>query len=462
MPWHIVPESSKCPAGKPYAVIKDADGTLAGCHPTRPLAQKQLAALYANEQQSNKEPKMTAETSRAAWTAAYINNLSDSSFLYIESGGQKDADGKTTPRSLRHFPYKDANGSVDLPHLRNALARIPQSNLPASVKATLTAKAQKILASQTSQNSQRPPRDELVRALAGDVELRSSDGDGPPTMFGHFVRFNEWTEIDSVFEGHFMERVAPGAFKKTFAENGPRMRVLFQHGQDPQVGDKPLGAIDVLEEDRTGAYYEVPLLDAPYVREMILPGLAAGLYGSSFRFSVQREEFNRDAKASDWNPQGLPERTLKEVSVREFGPVTFPAYAGASAGVRSLTDEFMLGRLKLAGALTRMDTEDLSTLAQMIQLGTQYIDEQDEPEDQANIPIMEDIVKAIGGLVPTEIADDEPADESEDEEASDGRHAPPDDAAHRAPRDGTPRNTVQTKWPKVPREEFDELWIHRI
>jgi HK97 family phage major capsid protein/HK97 family phage prohead protease len=64
---------------------------------------------------------------KAAWTAAYINDLPDSSFAYIEPGGTKDDEGKTTPRSLRHFPYKDASGTVDLPHLRNALARAPQS-----------------------------------------------------------------------------------------------------------------------------------------------------------------------------------------------------------------------------------------------------------------------------------------------------------------------------------------------
>jgi len=60
------------------------------------------------------------------WTTAYINDLPDSSFAYVEAG-DKDEDGKTTPRSKRHFPYKDADGSIDLPHLRNALARAPQS-----------------------------------------------------------------------------------------------------------------------------------------------------------------------------------------------------------------------------------------------------------------------------------------------------------------------------------------------
>lgn len=81
---------------------------------------------------------------KAVWTAAYVNDLPDSSFLYVESG-DKDEDGKTTPRSKRHFPYKDANGSVDLPHLRNALARIPQSSLSQDVKDRLTEKAQSIL-----------------------------------------------------------------------------------------------------------------------------------------------------------------------------------------------------------------------------------------------------------------------------------------------------------------------------
>lgn len=87
---------------------------------------------------------------KAVWTAAYINDLPDSSFLYIEDGGTKDDQGKTTPRSLRHFPYKDASGAVDLPHLRNALARIPQSNLPQAVKDRLTTEAQAILDRQKS------------------------------------------------------------------------------------------------------------------------------------------------------------------------------------------------------------------------------------------------------------------------------------------------------------------------
>ena len=73
---------------------------------------------------------------KAVWTTAYINDLPDSSFAYIEPGGSKDGEGKTVPRSLRHLPYKDKSGKVDPVHVRNALSRLPQTNIPASAKAT--------------------------------------------------------------------------------------------------------------------------------------------------------------------------------------------------------------------------------------------------------------------------------------------------------------------------------------
>jgi hypothetical protein len=43
--------------------------------------------------------------------------------------------------------------------------------------------------------------------------------------------------------------------------------------------------------------------------------------------------------------------------VREFGPVTFPAYDGATAAVRSVTDEFMLPGLRDLLALAGSDIQ---------------------------------------------------------------------------------------------------------
>lgn len=70
---------------------------------------------------------------KAEWTTAYINSLPDSAFAVIEPGGKKDGEGRTTPRSLRHLPHHDADGAIDMPHLRNAMARMNQT-MPAEMR----------------------------------------------------------------------------------------------------------------------------------------------------------------------------------------------------------------------------------------------------------------------------------------------------------------------------------------
>ena len=58
--------------------------------------------------------------------------------------------GSTIPRSLRHFPVFGPDGKPDLPHVRNALSRIPQSDLPQAVKDRATREAKRILDRETS------------------------------------------------------------------------------------------------------------------------------------------------------------------------------------------------------------------------------------------------------------------------------------------------------------------------
>lgn len=58
------------------------------------------------------------------WSSAYISALPDSAFACV------DADG-------RHYPHHDAQGKLDLPHLRNALARVNQAGNTTCGKAHL-------------------------------------------------------------------------------------------------------------------------------------------------------------------------------------------------------------------------------------------------------------------------------------------------------------------------------------
>lgn len=160
-----------------------------------------------------------------------------------------------------------------------------------------------------------------------------------PTMTVRFSQFDTWYEIDSMWEGRFLERTGKGSFKKTIKENRDNVKVLFDHGYDPQIGNKVLGAIETLREDPDGPVGDVPLFDTTYNRDL-LPGLEAKVYGSSFRFRVIRDEWNDDPGRSEFNPDGIPERTIKEVRLFEFGPVTFPANPDSTAGVRSQTDDY--------------------------------------------------------------------------------------------------------------------------
>jgi hypothetical protein len=49
MPWKITHFDSRCPASKPYAVVKKDTGELVACHDSKGSAESQLSALYANE-----------------------------------------------------------------------------------------------------------------------------------------------------------------------------------------------------------------------------------------------------------------------------------------------------------------------------------------------------------------------------------------------------------------------------
>ena len=66
--------------------------------------------------------KDVEEEMKAVWSAAYKSSLPDSSFAYVGEDGK------------RSLPYKDKKGKIDVPHLRNALARLDQTDISADAK----------------------------------------------------------------------------------------------------------------------------------------------------------------------------------------------------------------------------------------------------------------------------------------------------------------------------------------
>jgi HK97 family phage prohead protease len=187
---------------------------------------------------------------------------------------------------------------------------------------------------------------DLVRALppqAHPTTVRDATADDAGNGIGRlsvrFSPFETWYEINSMFEGQFLEQTVRGAFAKTMRESGAAVKVQFDHGHDTAVGSRVLAYPDDLREDADSAVLEGDLFDTSYNRDL-LPGLKAGAYGSSFRFQVIKDEWNDEPGTSDYNPKGLPERTIKEVRLYEAGPVVFPANPEATASARSMTDQF--------------------------------------------------------------------------------------------------------------------------
>jgi hypothetical protein len=100
-----------CGAAKPWAVVKDDDGTIAGCHPTEMAAKRQIAALYANEDTMTTRTfaRPSAET-LAMFDEAKVKRGSDGRF------DQKSGSGGARPRGPGGFrPKKGQLQEDDVP-----------------------------------------------------------------------------------------------------------------------------------------------------------------------------------------------------------------------------------------------------------------------------------------------------------------------------------------------------------
>lgn len=186
----------------------------------------------------------------------------------------------------------------------------------------------------------RAARGPVVRT-GGPAEYRSrpnrgtrtaGKADGKPVMVVRFSQYGTWYPIDDGY-GEFLERTMPGAFRNTIANDGAP-KVLFNHGNDATIGRQILGVPSLIEDRADGPYMEVPLF--PGMPDLIVSGLRAGAYGSSFMFEVVRDSWVEIPKPSAHNPDGIPERTIHEVRLFEAGPVTWPANPDATAGLRAV------------------------------------------------------------------------------------------------------------------------------
>ena len=159
------------------------------------------------------------------------------------------------------------------------------------------------------------------------LELHS-EADGGRTLVGYASAF------DVPMPGDQGETVIvrPNAFTKTLKENRDTIQVLYAHGRDPQIGEKPLGRPRTIDQDKTGLWTETPLAKTTYNEEIVIPLLASGaIRGMSVSIGIMQQSWSDDHST----------RYIEQVYLDEFGPTPRPRNLGATAALHSLSlDEF--------------------------------------------------------------------------------------------------------------------------
>ncbi|WP_050656583.1 HK97 family phage prohead protease [Rhodococcus sp. 311R] len=159
----------------------------------------------------------------------------------------------------------------------------------------------------------------FTRSTPTDLEVRSS-GDGR-TVIGICAPFNSPTQIREL-GGSFTETIQRGAFARTIAERGNRVKFLAQHDNRAM----PLGRATLLREDANGLYGEFHVSETQAGDEVLALVRDGALDSLSVGFNLIRENRARDGS-----------RTILEARLIEVSAVTFPAYADALiSGVRHI------------------------------------------------------------------------------------------------------------------------------
>ena len=150
-----------------------------------------------------------------------------------------------------------------------------------------------------------------------DVEARQAD-DGTMRLRGYAAVFND----DSV-PLPFIERIAPGAFRKTLTET-PDVRLLINHEGLPLARTKN-GTLTLTEDDR-GLYMDATIADTSEGRDLYTLVERGDVDQMSFAFRVIRQKWNEDRSM----------RTLTEVSLADgdVSVVTYPAYPTTTVEAR--------------------------------------------------------------------------------------------------------------------------------
>lgn len=292
MPWHIEDDHPDCDG---FAVVKDDDRAVEGCHDTRSAALEQMAALYAAEE---------------------------------------GASGRAEPRQRRSGP----------------LGRRDRRLLPAQVVQRLSEAfgPDALAVAHRGFDIDYAGKRLEHRATKGQLELRQNgDTDLGPVIRGYATTYGDPYDIWGGPPFGFRETVEAGAAAKSVQERDD-VYLFFDHEGLPLAATKA-GTL-TLTSDSRGLYSEArPDRGSPYSMEVVSRLERGELDSMSFAFEVVDDEWSDD----------FTERSIREVKLFDVSVVSFPANPATTVGLRSATPAPVRRGMSIAHARAVRDALDL-------------------------------------------------------------------------------------------------------
>jgi hypothetical protein len=159
------------------------------------------------------------------------------------------------------------------------------------------------------------------RVFNTHIEVRSASEDGSIPMVGHAALFDTRAEIVP----GFFEVIARGAFTTAIGRDDVRM--LINHDSNLILARTSAGTLR-LSEDETGLATDADMAPTSYGKDLAI---------SMERGDISQMSFAFQAEVEDWQdlPDGSWLRTVRQAKLYDVSPVTYPAYDGTDAALRS-------------------------------------------------------------------------------------------------------------------------------
>jgi HK97 family phage prohead protease len=177
-------------------------------------------------------------------------------------------------------------------------------------------------------------RRDLALAAAG-VQLRAADDEQKVRGFaGHAAVFNQRTAIGNPLTWGFYEEIAPGAFTKTLSEGDARF--LVDHDTRLVVSRVSADSLR-LSQDKAGLAVDADLDERlSYVADLVVNLELKNITGMSFGFRTVKDDWETVSVETSEGDIEAELRIIREVQLFEVSAVTFPAYEGTDAALRSV------------------------------------------------------------------------------------------------------------------------------